>query len=239
MKKHVLIMSIMTLIVFGCSTKESEDILETNLELSSTKMLQNLVDNEDFRAYFNPKSNRSSTANLKSNGNNGNGVMFIEDGQGGFWLIGIRDDNGTPDDESDDFTGKLLLLGGNSGDIQVLPNGKAKAHSSSNNVFCGVIDLTDFSSLSNDCYDVKGHFNLKITGTLVEIEDPWGTFYFINEDSLFLHANNITVSNETVTYDEETGEPLYCNGDATVEKSVSVNLTGDGMGPLEGTLIIE
>lgn len=240
MKKNVLLTSIMALILLGCSTNESESIQEANLKSSTTKMLQDLVANKDFRSYFIPKSNNSEAARYKSNDNNGNGVMFIKDGQGGFWAIGLRNDNGTPDDDSDDFVDKVLFLGGNSSDIKVFKDGRATAHSSSNNVLCFLLDFSDFSSLSNDCYDVKGHFNLKISGTLVEDVAPWGEiFYFIDQTSTFLHANNIKISNETITYnDEEPYEFLYCNGDATVEKSVALKLTGDGSGPLEGKITI-
>lgn len=223
MKKHVLMMSLTTLILFGCSTSETETIQEANLKFQTTNMFQDLVANKEFRSYFNAKSTNSETARYKSNDNNGNGVMFIQNGQGGFWSIGLRNDEGIVE--------KVVFLGGNSSDIKVDKNGRASAHSSSNNVYCFLLDFSDFSSLRNECYDVKGHFNLKVTGTLVEEETPWGdVFYFIDRESTILHANNIRLSNETATYDEETFEFLYCNGDATIEKSLSVRLIEDSKG---------
>jgi len=240
MKKHVLLMSIMTLMFFGCSKNESESIQEANLSHSYSKMVKDLVSNKDFRSYFRNNSEHSRSVNSKSTVmDNGNGVWFIENGEGAIWSIGIRNDNDTPDFPDDDFTEKVVFLAGKTSDIKVFKNGRAMAQSSSNNVSCFVIDFSDFSFLSNDCYDIKGHFNLKLDGTLMVDEAPWGTVYSISGGSTFLHANNITISNESITYDEETGEPLYCNGDATVEKSVSLKLVGDGSGPLEGRLSIE
>ena len=241
MKKNVLMMSILALIFLGCSNSESEPLQETQQREFSSKMIKDLVANEDFRNYF--KNNTNSTGNTysrSSNSNgNGNGVWFIENGQEAFWAIGLNNDNDTPDFPDDDYTEKVVFLGGKTTDIKVFKNGRAMAQSSSNNALCFVLDFSDFSSLTNDCYDKKGHFNLKLDGTLGVDEAPWGTVYFIDGGSTFLHANNITVSNETITYDDVTFEPLYCNGDATIEKSVSLKLVGDGTGPLEGRIAIE
>ena len=238
MRKHVLMMSLMTFIFFGCGTNESEPIQETQQKEFYSKMVKDLVANEDFRNYFN-SSNSAQDKPSYSRGN-GNSVWFIENGYGALWGIGITNDNDTPDFPDDDFTEKVVFLGGKSADIKVFKNGYARAQSSSNEAFCFVIDFSDFSFLGNDCYETKGHFNLKVSGDLMVDEAPWGElFYVINYDSVFLHANNITINNESITYDDVTGEPLYCNGDATIEKSVSLKLVGDGNGPLEGRVKIE
>ncbi|MDU8886399.1 hypothetical protein RXV94_09530 [Yeosuana sp. MJ-SS3] len=241
MKKHVLFISILTLIFFGCSNNESEPLQETQQREFYSKMVKDFIASDDFKNYFNHNFKNSSTAQARSSnsGGNGNGVWFIENAEGAFWSIGIRNDNDTPDFPDDDFTEKVVFLAGKPSDIKVFKSGYAMAQSSSNNAFCFVIDFSDFSFLGNDCYDKKGHFNMKVSGNLMVDEAPWGTFYFIEYDSIFLHANNITINNESITYDEETGEPLYCNGDATIEKSVSLKLMGDGDGPLEGRIDIE
>ncbi|WP_228852487.1 hypothetical protein [Aegicerativicinus sediminis] len=209
--KRLLILSMLTLFIYGCSETEPIDNQNPDASLQFSTAVKKLMDNKDFNDFVIQKN--SEYALRTSGGNsNSNGVMVIEM-EGGI-IYGFGTGRG------------FVFFGSEKASTKILPNGLAQLKANTSDPFCFIFDFME-GGYSNGCYeDPQGHFTINLTGELLIDEAPWGTYYFVippYKTASVFKATNIKLSDENTFYDEETGME-YCLGDATVEKTLNFKL---------------
>lgn len=216
MKTGFFLLAVVAMLALGCSEQEPSAFPEIEENYSSQVSLQQLLQNEDFRSYVETKLAGNDIS--KAAGNNGNGIIFMNGG-GAFYGFG---------------TGSGFIFFSPNDKVptmKIFPNGTAAISLNSDDVSCFWFDISEPISFGNTCYEEpKGHLNVSYRGQLEVDETPFGTFYSVTdpfENAYTFKASNVLVSNETVTFDEET-ETETCNGDATVEKAINFKIVRNG-----------
>lgn len=133
MKNSILIMAL-ALLTFSCNTEEIAEPIEQNLTLensrNSIESIELLLSNQEFREFINSRQNQR---------NSGNGVMLLDDGFGLFFV-------------ADDGVNQYFL--GGVGEIEALPNNRARFSIHTNSPFAFVSDLATFNLLySSSCLE--------------------------------------------------------------------------------------
>lgn len=213
MKNLFFTISIVTLLILGCTTSETK--MES---IDNSANLKALIKDEGFISFIKSNydtstSSSSRLASSKSEEKNGNGVMVIKSIYGTFFGIFSQSPFG------------IIIVEGENADVKILKNGTAIVNYHTNHPTAWFDDFGGGPFLSNFCYDIKeGQFNFNISGIYEKYEDEWGTAYYFSQYSPasanVMYGRNIKVNN-AYTYDEETWEPI-CNGDATMEKTISM-----------------
>jgi len=220
MKNKFLIMSIMTLIFFGCTTSEIETQIEDTANLSvilSNKEFQNAVSNKLDVKIGNDKFTSTSRGQ-----NKGNGVVVV---QSVFQTIYFFFTDQGP-----------IIFGADNGpdSVKILPTGLAQFSTKSSSPICAVLDSGFNTIYSNDCLERRtGHLNVNVITAVDIVEFPFGTGYFPkievdeNGNPIFydktaniFKATNVKVNDQQVILDENF-EPIGCT-EATVEHFVSL-----------------
>ncbi|MFC4721328.1 hypothetical protein ACFO5O_03260 [Geojedonia litorea] len=207
MKKHVMLMSLMALFFFGCSTSETESIQEPNLSFSHSKVVTDLITNSDFTSYLKTKSKESKFYNSRSSNSNGNGVVFVEGG-GAFsnfvgivafpYLVLVYDLNDV------DFPEPLI-------DVKVFDENRAQFTANVKRPGVEISNLfTGDIMYSNICDDKKiGHLQINVIAPYDVLDFGFGPMYFPNGPEA-MTSNNLQLSarvnDSFVLTNPETGE---------------------------------
>jgi hypothetical protein len=220
MKKHFFAISIATLLLFGCSNNETEPIQEANLTLNYSKMIKEIVDNEDFNTYLNTKSKNLESTYNKSSDNNGKGVMFVEGGGAFSNFIGFftypylvfvydLDDEGNP----------AAMV-----DVKVFSEDKAQFTANVNRPGVEISNFETGEFYSNICDDKKiGHLQVNWIASYNVIDFGFGPLYMANPEGASTTNNlqlSAKVNDSFVLTSPETGEG-ECN-DANITKSIKL-----------------
>jgi len=212
MKKLVLIMSVMALFLFNCSSEDSATIDIQNVSDTQdvfTEQVNEIISNVEFQDMM-------TTQMHQRDGNEGNGVFVIQNPFS--FIMGQMVD------------GKILFIGSFEDQyIAFMPNGTARFFAHSNNPLGAVVNLATFSTdYSNDCYDdPTGHFNSNVIGTYTEVVFPFGTVYFMDELQSASVMNGHTEVSDAQPIYNDIFEQIGCT-DATEYKTLRVRPDGDG-----------
>jgi hypothetical protein len=220
MKKHVLIIGVLALLSFSCSTEDVAKSQESNLSLKEPSSMNKILSSAEFKDYLNTTYLQKNTQNKTSSKGNNNGLMILSDGFNVSFAAII------------DWSSFIAISG--EGTIEKLPNGKAKFSVHTNSPDAFYLDFSTWSQLSSGCVDSPlGSLNYNyiseydtdsyehwLTGELITIYFPTG------ENSSTESGNgHCRVSDATMVYNDDFTEIIDC-GEATFYKTIK--LTGNG-----------
>ena len=199
--KKLLLLFILTFFTISCETEESDLTLQDSSHQTLSKLATEIIES----GYFGETSNFNRN-NDEKRSSNSNGA-FIAENQGGiFFGFG--------------FGTGVLFLQSDEASFKILPNGLMQLKLDTSDPSMFIFDFR-IGGFGNDCYEDKpGHLTINVTGSYFIDETPWGTFYRLTlplKSSGIFKATNVKLNDESATYNEETGEFLYCNDDATRE----------------------
>lgn len=229
MKKHILIISILTLMSYSCSNEDAPiDAANLSLEKQDllTTSMSKLVKSKEFKVYLNEKFPQTNAQNKTSGNGDNHGIIILVDD------IGIIFAAFNP------ATSSLTFIGGQ-GKIEKMPNGKAKFSVHTNNPEASVIDFTTFESISSECIDGKrGVFNYNFTSEyFVDVFEPIPGLVFTSyiptgeNSSAESAGGHCKISDAQPIYNDDFTEVIGCS-EATQFKTVILkgnrNANGEG-----------
>lgn len=221
MRKHVIMLSLLTIFILGCSQNEERTVTEpVNSVLTQAafkKQVESLTTNVAFKKAI---SDRLNTSNLKTN-NQDNGALVVQNNLG---LIFSFFGNG-----------KIIFVGSSEiGTLKILPNGLAHFQVKTNGPNCVIFD-TNWNLLysnANECNEVRtGDFFCNIISAYEKFDLTFGgeilSYYYPTElQSSSVLKMNTTINNAFPVYDV-VGDWISCT-DATEEKNINVQYVNVG-----------
>jgi len=212
-------MSVMTLILFGCTNSEPVDLSQTNADLIITKKVNEIIESNYFKNVIKTSTVKSDASRSS---NNGNGVVIVETTLFTFFGFGYPDG----------FIVFAVL--GEPASIKLLPNGTAKFSVEVDGPWCLWSDVNE-GGYNNICYENNsGLFSVDYSGPVEVVEEPWGTVYHILQPyaTPFLAKGQNFVLNDADTFDDN-GTPddfeddfSYCREESVTEKIVNFKFIG-------------
>lgn len=214
MRKHVLMLSLMTIFILSCSQNDEKTTLEpvngVFTKSSFNKQIEELTTNAEFKNIISKRFNSTNLKSGKQSNNQGNGAFLVQNSLGWLWVV-FAD-------------GKMIYIWASEREpLTILPNGSAHFQYKSKGPTCKIFDEENFNTLySNESYDVKtGDFVSNFISTYWKLELGPFTLYFPEQlQSSSVLKMNTTVNNSFPIEDENFNWIGWT--DATVEKNVSI-----------------
>lgn len=217
MRKHLFMVSLLTLFILSCSqndeTTTTEPVNSVLAKTSFKKQVENLTTNVAFKNLILNRFNPSNLKSGKLSNNQSNGAFVVQYNLN--LSFGFFKD------------GNLIFVGSTEpGTLRILPNGLAHFQYKTTAPYCDIVDANWNTLYSNYCYEVgTGEFFLNFISAYEKFEFEWGgeitTIYFPTDlQSSTVLKMNTTVNNAFQVYDEDWNW-IGCT-DATEEKNVTI-----------------
>ena len=212
--KNSLVIIVLALFTFSCSTEEVSEPIDQNVNLerntSLSESIEILKSSSEFREFITSRQYQR---------NNDNGIMLLTDGYNLSFAAN---------------TGESLYIIGGMGSIEAMPNGRARFSIHTNNPSAAILDLATFSTTySSDCLEGSlGTFNYNyISEYVVEVFEPIPGLVFTTYIPTGVNASRESVNghceiSDAQTMFDENFEFIGCT-DATEYKTMRIRPNGN------------